>query len=89
MLDASGRPEDADPLHFRTISDPENAPSLIAVIYGLSETPDYTGRTSRTPEIFSSDLSYESALLRIARMLGTPKDGARFTGKNVSAAIVH
>jgi hypothetical protein len=32
MLDASDNPEDADPLHFGTISSPENAQSLIAVI---------------------------------------------------------
>jgi hypothetical protein len=32
ILDASVNPEDADPLHFGTISVPENAQSLIAVI---------------------------------------------------------
>jgi hypothetical protein len=51
MLDASVSPEDADPLHFGTISVPQNAQYLIAVTLGGCETGDYIGCPEEFQEI--------------------------------------
>lgn len=53
MLDASVIPEDADPLHFGTISVPRNAQSLIAVTLGVCETGDYIGDAAKFQDILS------------------------------------